>query len=94
MTLRVTLRVRDLPVLVPEDSVHAMVLRPRGARPELASSARDGVAFRAFDHVGAPGLLISRLNSLAYTCPYQRFSRPLAEAATWLGVVVDRYSLS
>lgn len=45
---------------------------PSDSRPHATS----GVAFRLLDSVGTPITLISRLNSLAYTHPCQRFAAP------------------
>jgi hypothetical protein len=55
-----------------------MVLRPRGVRMRLASSAAADVAFGVTDRLGTPISLISRLNSPACTCPCQRFAGTLA----------------
>jgi hypothetical protein len=44
----------DLPVLAHGDSVHAQVLRPRGARPRLADNAVPGVALPAIPRTSAP----------------------------------------
>jgi hypothetical protein len=40
--------------------------------------------------VGTPNSLISRLNSPAYTYPYQRFTDALADADAWFGATVGR----
>jgi hypothetical protein len=37
-------------------------------------NATDRIAFHQGDSVGTPKLMISRLNSPAYTCPCQRFA--------------------
>ena len=47
-------RPRDLPVLAHGGSVHAVVLRPRGALRRLANSVATGVAFSVQNHLGAP----------------------------------------
>ncbi len=73
-------RTRGLPVLVHGDSVHAMVLRPRGALRKLAHNAPVGVAFHPANCVDTPIALISRLNSPAYTYPCQRFAYALTGA--------------
>ena len=83
-------RAWDLPVLAHEDSVHALVLRPRGAHQRLAHNATGGVAFRTFDNVGTPIPLISRLNSPAYTYPCERFAHALTNADASLGAAAGR----
>ena len=83
-------RAWDLPVLAHEDSVHALVLRPRGVHQRLAHNATGGIAFRTFDNVGTPIPLISRLNSPAYTYPCERFAHALTNADASLGVTVGR----
>src|SRR6266536_3321968 len=67
-------RARDLPVLAHGDSTHARVLRPRGAHRQLAR-ALPAVLPSADLKASAPRTeILSRLNSPAYVCPYQRFA--------------------
>jgi hypothetical protein len=80
----------DLPVLAHEDSVHALVLRPRGVRRTARANAARDVAFRLRLRRRHPEALISRLNSLACTCPFQRFADALTSIHAWFGVIVDR----
>ena len=67
-------RAWDLPVLAHEDSTHAQVLRPRGARRQLAI-ALPPVLPSADLKASAPRTkILSRLNSPAYVSPYRRFA--------------------
>jgi hypothetical protein len=70
-------RAWDLPVLAHGGSVHAWVLRPRGAFQQLAIALLEVLPSASGDGVGTPNKVISRLNSPAYTCTCQRFAPPL-----------------
>ncbi len=52
----------DLPVLARKDSVHAQVLRPRGAHRTARANATGSVAFRLMRRRRHPEAVISRLN--------------------------------
>lgn len=69
---------------------HALVLRPRGARRQLAHNAADSVAFRRRDNVGTPNKVISRLDSPAYPYPYPRFATPSRDVDAGPGAAVGR----
>ena len=73
-------RPSDLPGLAHGDSVHAQVLRPRGVRWQLAIALPAMWPSANKHDVGTPNRLISRLNSPACTCPYQRFAAPSRNA--------------
>jgi len=70
--------------------VHALDLWPRRAHQRLAHNAAGSIAFRLLDNVGTPKKLISRLNSPAYTHPYQRFATPSRNVDAWLGATAGR----
>src|SRR6185437_13576017 len=53
---------RDLPVLARKDSIHAQVLRPRGAHRTARANAAGDVAFRLVRRRRHPEAVISRLN--------------------------------
>src|ERR1700737_4843367 len=72
-------RARDLPVLAQRDSTHALVLRPRGVRQQLAMALLTMLP-SASTTASAPRIGISGLNSPACVYPCQRFACALAGA--------------
>jgi hypothetical protein len=59
-------------------------------RVRARDSAASSVAFHRCDSVGIPMPWISRLNSPAYTYPYQRFATPSRNVDAWLGAAAGR----
>jgi hypothetical protein len=72
-------RARDLPVLAQRDSTHALVLRPRGVRHQLAI-ALTAMLPSASTKASAPRIGISGLNSPACVYPCQCFACALTDA--------------
>src|SRR5437763_16472227 len=82
---------RDLPVLAHGDSTHAQVLRPRGARRQLAIALPSVLPSTDLKASAPRTEILSRLNSPAYVYPYRRFAAFLADADARLGAIVGRY---
>jgi hypothetical protein len=78
-------RAWDLPVLAHEDSVHAQVLRPRGAHRAARASAAGGVAFRLVGRRRHPEVVISRLHSWPARTPVNASLRPRGSPTHDLG---------
>jgi hypothetical protein len=66
----------DLPVLARKDSVHAQVLRPRGAHRTARANAAGDVAFRLVRRRRHPEAVISRLNGWPARTPVNASPSP------------------
>jgi hypothetical protein len=66
----------DLPVLARKDSVHAQVLRPRGAHRAARANAAGDVAFRLVRRRRHPEAVISRLNGWPVRTPVNASPSP------------------